>query len=319
MSYAFAIICFWTVSFLFAGIEAGLLSVNPVRLRYQVKQKSPSARRLERLTKRPERLLITVLLVTNLADICGLLLLTKVFVSFFGSAGFFWTIVIALPIYLFVLSALPKLLFRRFPFRALAALGGVLKITSIILWPILEIGGFVGRLFFPHRATEGAARLFVAREEFKQIAVQGEREGALTSTERAMIHNVVDFRGVKAFDVMTPINKALKISPETPIGEVLRISATEGVDRLPVVSTDGQATGIVNVLDILFDQTQRESVASYTRRIVTVVDSEPAYRIIQRLRAVRLGLAAVVDSKKQLIGIVTGEEIIRRLMQIGAF
>src|SRR3984893_13687551 len=108
MTYAFAILCLWMVSFLFAGIEAGLLSVDPVRLRHHVKQGNPSALRLERLTKRPERLLITVLLVTNMADICGLLLLTKLLVLWFGYAGFFWAIVIALPIYLFVLSVLPK-------------------------------------------------------------------------------------------------------------------------------------------------------------------------------------------------------------------
>ena|ERR1044071_2693947 len=210
MTYAFAILCLWTISFLFAGIEAGLLSVDPVRLRHHVKQGSPAALRLERLTKRPERLLITVLLVTNMANILGLLLLTKELVSFFGSAGFFWAMVIALPIYLFVLSVLPKSLFRRFPFRALAALGGVLELTSLLLWPILEIGGRIGRFFLPRRASEGA-RLFIAREELKQIAVQGEREGALTSTERAMIHNVVDFRSVKASDVMTPINQALTV------------------------------------------------------------------------------------------------------------
>ncbi len=74
----------------------------------------------------------------------------------------------------------------------------------------------------------------------------------------------------------------------------------------------------MNVLDILLDQTRRESLASYTRRIVTASENEPAYRIIQRLRAARLGLAAVIDSQKQLIGIVTGEDIIKRLVQIGA-
>ena len=318
MTYALAIFCLWTVSFLFAGIEAGLLSVDPVRLRHHVKQRRQAALRLERLTKRPERLLITVLLVTNMANILGLLLLTKLLVSFFGSAGFFWAIAIGLPIYLFVLSVLPKSLFRRFPFRALAALGGLLELTSIVLWPILEIGGRVGRFFLPRRASEDA-RLFVAREELKQIAVQGEREGALTSTERAMIHNVVDFRSVKASDVMTPIDKALTIHPETMVAEILRLSTTTAVDRLPVISADRQTTGIVNVLDILFDQTQRESVASYTRRVVTVAETEPAYRIIQRLRAARVGLAAVVDSQKRLIGIVTGEEIIKRLVQVGAF
>jgi CBS domain containing-hemolysin-like protein len=75
----------------------------------------------------------------------------------------------------------------------------------------------------------------------------------------------------------------------------------------------------VNIFDILFDETRRESLGSYTRRIVTADESEPAYRIIQRLRAARLGLAAVVDSRRRLIGIVTGEDVIKRLVQIGAF
>lgn len=317
MTYAVAIICFWMISFLFSGIEAGLLSVNPVRLRNYVKQGNPSAMRLERLTKRPERLLITVLLVTNMADICGLLLLTKLLVSSRGFAGYLWAIVIALPIYLFALSVLPKSLFRRFPFRALAALGGVLRATSIVLWPILEIGGLIERLFFPPR-TSGGARLFVAREELKQIAVEGEREGALTSAERAMIHNVVDFRSVIASDVMTPIDKVLTIQPNTSVADVLQVSAKGGVDRFPIIS-QGHPIGIVNVFDILFDDVQRDSLAVYTRRIVTANDNEPAYRIIQRLRAARLGMAAVLDPQRKLVGIVTGEEIVKRLVQVGAF
>jgi putative hemolysin len=313
MIYAFFILCLWTVSFFFAGIEAGLLSVNPVRLRHHVKQRQPSALRLDRLTKRPERLLITVLLITNLADILGLLLLTKLLVASFGLAGFLWAILIALPIYLFVLAVLPKSLFRRFPFRALAALAGVLEVISLALWPLLEIGERAGRFLIPRRASE-SARLFIAREELKQIAVQSEREGSLTATERAMIHNVVDFRNVKASDVMVPLDKAVTIRPDASIEETLQLSAKAGVDRLPVIA-QGQAAGIVNVFDILLDKTPRQSLASYTRRIVTASESEPAYRIIQRLRAARLGLAAVIDSEKNLVGIVTGEDTIKRLVQ----
>jgi len=317
MTYGFLILCCWTVSFFFAGIEAGLLSIDPVRLRHHVKQRNRSALRLERLMKHPERLLITVLLVTNMADILGLLVLTKLLVASLDHAGFFASILIALPIYLFVLAVLPKSLFRRFPFRALAALAGVLNFVSIVLWPVLEIGHWLGQLLIPRRASEGV-RLFIAREELKQIAVQSEREGSLTSTERAMIHNVVDFRNVKASDVMVPLAKAMSISPDTPIDEVLKLGATAAVDRLPVISRDGQAVGIVNVLDILLDPARRESLASYTRRIVTANENEPAYRVIQRLRAARLGLAAVFDSQRRLIGIVTGEDIIKRLVQIGA-
>jgi putative hemolysin len=318
MIYGLAIFLLWTISFFFAGIEAGLLSVDPVRLRHHVKQRRPAALRLERLTKRPERLLVTVLLVTNFANILGLLLLTKLLVAQFGTPGFALAILIALPIYLFVLSVLPKSLFRRFPFRALAALGGVLEWFSILLWPILEIGEHAGRLFLGRRTAE-PGRIFIAREELKQIAVQSEREGSLTSTERAMIHNVVDFRNVRATDVMVPLANAIIVRPDTSIDEVLRLSAAHNVDRLPVISPEGEAIGLVNTLDILFDETHRESLRDYMRRIVTARDAEPAYRIIQRLRAARLGLAAVIDSQRNLIGIVTGEDAIKRLVQVGRF
>lgn len=317
MIWILTIFLLWTVSFFFAGIEAGLLSVDPVRLRHQVKRGRPAALRLDRLTKQPERLLVTVLLVTNFANILGLLLLTKLLVARFGPGGFVLALVIALPIYLFVLSVLPKSLFRRFPFRALARLGGMLEGASILLWPLLEIGESLRNLLLPRRAE--ARRIFIAREELKQIAVQSEREGALTSTERAMIHNVVDFRTVRAVDVMVPLEKAVTVTPDTSIDEALRLSADRGVDRLPLISREGEAIGLVNALDILLDETRRDSLGRYMRRIVVARDAEPAYRIIQRLRAARLGLAAVIGAQRNLIGIVTAEDAIRRLVQVGRF
>jgi len=314
MIWVLPILLLWIVSFFFAGIEAGLLSVDPVRLRHQVKQNRPAALRLERLTKRPERLLVTVLLVTNFANILGLLLLTKLLVAQFGTLGFLLALVIALPIYLFVLSVLPKALFRRFPFRALAALGGMLEWFSILLWPVLEIGERARHLLLRRQVAE-SGRIFIAREELKQIAVQSEREGSLTSTERAMIHNVVDFRNVRAADVMVPLEKAVAVTPDSSIDEALRLSAANSVDRLPVISSEGEAIGLVNTLDILLEESRRESLTSYMRRIVIARDAEPAYRLIQRLRAARLGLAAVIDAQRKLIGIVTAEDAIKRLVQ----
>ena len=114
----FIIFCCWVVSFFFNGIESGLLSINPVRLRQNVKNRVLAALRLNRLLRRPERVLVTVLLVTNAADIIGLVLLTRQLVGTYGTAGFALTLLISLPVYLFLLGVLPKALFRRFPFRS---------------------------------------------------------------------------------------------------------------------------------------------------------------------------------------------------------
>jgi putative hemolysin len=313
MTIAFVILCCWIVSFFFNGIESGLLSIDPVRLRQNVKRRVPAALRLNRLLKHRERLLVTVLFFTNAADILGLLLLTRQLVRSFGYAGFFLALVIAFPVYLFLLSVLPKSIFRRFPFRALAHLAGVLEFVSMLLLPLLELGAWAGRLFLPRRVAKHS-RLFAARDELKQITSQSEREGSLTATERALIHNVVDFWNVKAREVMTPLSKVVALGPNASVQEAIELSASSGIDRLPVITPARQATGLVNVLDILLEQNGEKPLSGYFRRIVTTTEEEPAHRIAQQLRAARLGLAAVLDQKKNLSGIVTLEDLIRLLV-----
>jgi putative hemolysin len=300
------IVCCWIISFFFNGIESGLLSIDPVRLRQNVKRRVPAALQLNRLLKRPERLLATVLLVTNAADIVALLLLTSQLFRWYGYVGFLFALVIALPVYLFLLSVLPKSLFRRFPFRALARLAGVLEFTSILFSPLLELGARLGKLLLPGHAGK-RGRLFAGREELKQITTESEREGGLTATERAMIHSVVDFRGSKVRDVMLPSSTQ----------EALELSASTGLDRLPVLAPDGQPAGLVNVLDILLERNGNKPLGEYVRRIVTTTDDEPTYRVMQQLRGARLGLAAVVDRKNNFRGIVVIEDLIRRLVSAG--
>jgi putative hemolysin len=306
------IFCCWVVSFFFNGIESGLLSIDPVRLRQNVKRRVPAAIRLNRLLKHPERLLVTVLLFTNAADILGLLLLTRELVRHWEYTGFFLSLAIALPVYLFLLSVLPKSLFRRFPFRALAQLAGALELASLLFSPLLELGARLGKMLLPNRAVKRG--LFAAREELKQITTQSEREGSLTPTERAMIHNVVDFRGVKARDVMLPLEKVVALRPSASTQQALELGASSGLDRLPVITSQGRPAGLVNVLDILLDQNGSKPLSVYVRRMVTTTEEEPAYRIVQQLRAARLGLAAVLDQKRNFRGIVTIEDLIRRLV-----
>ena len=53
MTIALIIAGCWIVSFFFNGIESGLLAIDPVRLRRNVKRRVPAALRLNRLLKRP--------------------------------------------------------------------------------------------------------------------------------------------------------------------------------------------------------------------------------------------------------------------------
>jgi len=312
MIWLLVVLC-WIISFLFSGIEAGLLALNPVRLRHRAKSGDGGAQRLQRMLKQPERLFITVLLVTNAADIIALIILTQKLVIRWGWTGYPIAVAIALPVYLFLLGVLPKSLFRRFPLRAVVRLSGLLEIVTKLLTPLHAVGAFIERSIFAR--AKNPPRLFAGREELKMITVQSEKSGVLSSTERAIIHNVVDFTNVKVGDVMIPLEKTVSFKNDDTRDKVLEVSGKLGIDRFPIFTENAKPLGLINIYDLLFDTEPSQPVRQYMRRIITASENESAYRVVRRLRAARIGLAAVTDRHERSIGIVALEDLVRQLVQ----
>lgn len=305
------------VSFVFSGIEAGILSVNRVRLAHREKTGDRAARKLNRLLRDPERLLVTVVVVTNLMNITAIILSVQELVRLFGSRGYWLTLALFLPISLFLIEVLPKSLFRRFPFRALALLAEPLRVADLLLSPMHFVGWRATRLLF--RKTENPKqKLFVAREDFKYLTIESERKGALTSTERAMIHDVIDFRAVKARDVMVPMERVRTIAASAGVEELLEQSKRVRFERWPVVSETGEVTGIAEIFEIALAGRRSGRVEELQRRIVRVGADEPAYAVLRKLRAARLSMAVVGERGRQPLGIVTSEDLIRRLVSAAA-
>jgi putative hemolysin len=312
------------ISFLYSGIEGGLLSIDRVRLRSRVHQEEPAAIRLNRLLSHPERLMATVLLVTNFADVAALILLTDGFVREFGGWGYVWAGVALLPVYLLGVQLLPKALFRRFPYRALAALAGVLEKTSKVFSPLLAIGRWMGRCWFVSPAPKSGKddekplrRLFVAREEFKILAAEGERTGALTGAERGMIHNVVDFSNLSARDAMIPPPEAWRVESagkEPGVNDLLTFAKARQLEHLPVIGANGELLALVDVFALLLERDRQRSAAPYLRRPLVVVPDEPAHRVLRRLRAARLPAAAVVEANR-LVGVIRTRDLLQRLVR----
>lgn len=305
------------VSFVFSGIEAGILSVNRVRLKHRVKLRDRAALRLNRLLEQPERLLVTVLVVTNLMNIFAITLITQEFVARFGGRGYPLVLAAFLPVYLLGLELLPKSLFRRFPYRALAALTGPLRLADLLLSPMHAAGAAVSRMLFKKRPAP-ERKLFVAREDFKYLTIESERTGALGPEERQMIHNVVDFRAVMAKDVMVPLADVRTIAVEADLAELLAASRATGFERWPVVAAGGEITGLVLIFDVALDGRKDGPLEPFQRRIVKVAENEPAYSVLRKLRAARITVAVVSDAQGKQLGIVTWEDLIRRLVTMAA-
>src|SRR5438046_8877643 len=114
---------------------------------------------------------------------------------------------------------------------------------------------------------------------------------------------------------MVPLDTTVSFYLDDSPREVLPTSENSGIDRFPVFADNAEPLGLINVYDILFDTESSRPLRHYMRRIITASENESAYRVVRRLRAARIGLAAVVDSRQKSTGIVALEDLVRQLMQ----
>jgi putative hemolysin len=300
-------------SFLVSGTEAGILSLNRLRLRHLARQKDRAALQLQQLLERPGRLMVTALVITSLLNIVALVLLVNALVGWFGWAGYFLTFVIGLPLFLLVVELLPKAIFRRVPYRKLASMAVFLDFSSGLLTPAIYLGTLFAKSVL---GLKRPREIFAAREDLKYVTSEVERMGMLSSIERQMIHNVVDFRSVKVTDVMISLSSVVTVRPETTIEQLVALSRRSGFDRYPVIDVEGKIVGLVNVFDLLVEQPSVSTVRRYVRRILTVRSDEQASIVLRKLRASPNSLAAVVDATGNPTGIVSAEDLLNPLVKV---
>ena len=300
------------VSFVFSGIEAGILSLNRVRLRNRVKHRDRDALRLQKLLKEPERLLLTVVIVTNLANLFAITLATAAFVRHWGVAGYGVALLVFLPLYLFGLELFPKSLFRRFPLHALAWLSAPLRLAYLALSPVIRLGTSLGRRLFPPLGDD-SLKLFAAREDFKYVTLESERVGAISPTERQLIHGIVDFRSVPARELMQPLADFPTIHEGAGIEELIAASRDGSLERFLVVSETGEILGIVSLFEAILARAPGAKISSHLRRLAPVPATESALRVLRKLRTARTQVALVMEGDTPQ-GVLFAEALYRRLV-----
>ncbi len=312
MIWGILIVCL-VVSFTFSGIESGVLSVNRVRLRHNARRGEEAAQKLDRLLMRIDRLMTTVVLITNGANVVAITVLYMQFTDLLGPLGAVAVLAVALPVFVFGLEFLPKAIFRRFPYRTLVIFARILTVADWLLAPLVKPGMLLARPFL-RAGREIESGHIVSVEDLKRTMAQSEASGQRTTAERKLIEHIVDFRPLRAGDLMLPLDQVPQIGPDTLVADLLREASRLEASRFLIVESDGSVSGIVRVIDLLLDGVRTGRVQSAMRRVVTVASGERAMEALQRLRAARLPLAVVLGPDLRPVGELTSEHLVRRLL-----
>ena len=307
---------------LFAGYETGFVSANPIRLRYlSENEHSTRAARLLRYIQRPDRMLTTLLIGTNIMVVtCTLSVSTVVgqlLPSFAGLGNDIISTVIVAPIMLVFSEILPKSVFRTHPTRLSLALFPIIDFFNLLLAPITFPISWLSRALFymfgesrqhlsPHMST---------LEDVRDLVDEGVDHGALEPEEQEMIHSVIDLQATTAKEIMVP-RIEVQAAPDTITrAELIQLFVSTGRTRIPIYhETIDSIVGVVNVYNILADtEPERDDIARFIRPVRHVPDTIRVDDLFRELKRMKQHIAVVADEYGGTDGLVTIEDIVEEI------
>jgi len=146
-----------------------------------------------------------------------------------------------------------------------------------------------------------------------RLAITIAQEGGIGIIHKNMTfeEQAKQVRAVKKFEsgiIIDPITT----SPETTIGEVLRLTQAHDISGVPVVDNHGLLVGLVTSRDLRFENHYDNPVSSIMttkERLITVKEDASRQEILDLLRTNRIEKILVVNDNFQLTGMITVKDI----------
>jgi CBS domain containing-hemolysin-like protein len=194
----------------------------------------------------------------------------------------------ALPLYVFYWTAFPAIwLLNR-------TANGILRLVGLAPAGEHELGH-----------SEEELRLLVASRHGAQLA----------EDKRDLLANVFELFDRVARQVMVPRADVVFLSTERSIEQNLELARRSGHTRLPLCEGDlDRIIGIVHIKDLFRGERDPEELRSLARPTRFVPESTPLDKLLTRMRADRLHMAAVLDEYGGVAGIVTLENVIEEIV-----
>jgi CBS domain containing-hemolysin-like protein len=213
---------------------------------------------------------------------------------------------------------LPKAWFHSRPLERSRRFAGLLHVSWMLLRPVSAVILWLTRWIVPSsRHAFSRPAPFVTREDLKDLAREGERDGVLSPKERFMIHRVFELSAKRAYQIMVPRAEMVAVQSGTPIAEFYEHARETRFTRMPVFDPErGVFAGVINVFYLLASQPvdSTRPVGPFCRPPLFIPHDMPVDEILPRMRRARQPMCLVVDENREVIGLVTTEDILEEIV-----
>ncbi len=299
----------------FSGSEIGVVSADQIKLRHDAAKGSKGAKLALAMLKKPEWLLSTTLVGTNIAVVTNTTMVTALMIHLFGDQGSWLAVVLAAPLIWVFGEIVPKSVFQQRADSLTPIVIFALRFFSILFWPILVFFSLVTKLLA--KLVGGTERNpFTMREEIvTMLKMPATNDGDIQPVEKEMIQRLFNFTETQVADSMRPLIEVTAIDKEATCGEARRLAIETAHARLPVFEERvDQIVGMLHVLDLLGEPDDKP-ITAFIREALYVPATKSVQDLLVHFRQAGEVVAVVVDEFGAAEGIVTVEDIVEEVVE----
>ena len=314
-AYIFSILCLLLLSAFFSATETAFTSLNRIKMKNMANDDVKNAKLVLKLEDRYDKLLSTILIGNNIANIGMTAIATVMFVALLGGSlgPTASTVVMTVAVLIFG-EISPKNIAKEHPegFALFAA-----PVMRGLMWLFTPLNVFfslwkklLGKLF---GTQENGS---YTEDELITIVEEAQIGGSIGKEQQELITNAIEFDDLEAIDVITPRVDIVAVELGTSVEEIGRTFKESGLSRLPVYEDDlDNIIGILNQKDFHnYVVGENRELEQYIKPVAYVAESIKAAVLLKKMQTKKTHIAIIVDEYGGTTGLVTMEDIIEELV-----
>ncbi len=311
-------ICLLVLKGFFSGSEIAMVNADKVKLNALAGKGHRGSRMVLEEFRRPEILLGTTLVGTNIATIILTTIGTLLVIRLVGENGEWIAFLLFTPLFLIVGEVVPKSVYQHrsteIAPRAIYLLRGFRYLFFPFIAVFSRISRFVARLFGGGYLEQN---VYMTRELIRSVAEMAERTSTIDAFDQGRIRRVIRFGDTTVGEAMIPIAEVTAINQAKSSRRAVAMVRNRGYNRLPVYHRNiSNIIGLVTITtwDMMDAHLLEKPLEDLTKPALYVSPRQTIDQLLPLLRKRDDHLAVVVDEFGSAIGMITMEDIIEEVV-----
>jgi len=302
----------------FSGSEIALVNSDKIKLCHRAKQGNRGSKLALDLFQKPDVLLSTTLVGTNISTVVVTTIGTLLVIQFLPERGELVAFLIMTPLLLILGEIVPKSVYQQKSDGLTPLIIYPLRWSSWLFYPIVfvfsRVARGIARLFGVARTTQP---FFITREQLRTVLDMAEQGAAMDTFGRGRIRRVIRFAETTVAEAMIPIAEVKTIGRDQSTSTALELVRRHGYNRLPVYeNSTSNVIGVVTLTtwDLMNPEIAKRPLEELIKPALYVSPLQTIDQQLPILQRREDHMAIVVDEFGSAVGMITMEDIVEEVV-----